>query len=239
MQTQILKILLFFLFPLVCCAQQEDKKVEQADSLFRAKQYTQSYAIYHNLLLDKKYTDAMLLKMAFIQEGLGHHALCLYYLNLYMQASDDQQTEAKMEEFAEKHRLEGYQTNDQTRAIRFFHDHSIQIRSILFVLTFFFFALLIYLKKKDQSLVAASIMVLLFSTLLFMYSTWGNEPAFSIISSTPTYIMNGPSAGASVIAIVEEGHRVKVVDKKDVWLKVQWRDKDAFIKESNVLPVKL
>ncbi len=51
--------------------------------------------------------------------------------------------------------------------------------------------------------------------------------------------MNGPSAGASVISIVRDGHRVQVLGKEDVWLKVQWGEGVAYIKENNLLPVKL
>ena len=48
-----------------------------------------------------------------------------------------------------------------------------------------------------------------------------------------------PSAGASVVAILTAGHRVEVVGKKDVWLKIRWDGETVYIKEGNILPISL
>jgi hypothetical protein len=239
MQTKILKILLILLFPIFCSGQSAHQKIKRADSLYQAKQYTQSYAIYQSLLAQNQYSPAMLLKMAFIQEGLGHQGLCLYYLNLYQHDSDDQQAVAKMEELANKHRLDGYQSSDGSRFIHFSQKNSLQITGGLCVLIFLFFALLFYQKRKGNNIVVAMLFLIFFSTLLFVVTNWGGKPSQVIVSSGATYLMSGPSAGASVTAILDDGHRLTVQDKKDVWLKVKWKDRDAYVKGNNVLPVKL
>jgi hypothetical protein len=236
MQTKILKILLILLVPIFCMGQ-ASQQIVRADSLYRTKQYTQSYTIYNSLLAQNQYSSAMLLKMAYIQEGLGHQGLCLYYLNLYQHASDDQQAVTKMEELANKHRLDGYQSSDGSHILLFFQKNKLQITVALSVFIFFFFALVFYQKRKGTSIVVAMFFVVVFSALLFVVTNWGNKPTLAIISNSATYLMSGPSAGASVVAIVEEGHRLTIVGKKDVWLKVKWRDKDVFIKESSVLPI--
>ena len=51
--------------------------------------------------------------------------------------------------------------------------------------------------------------------------------------------MEGPSSGSSVLAIVSEGHKLTIEGKYDVWFKVKWNGKDAFIKESSLLPLTL
>lgn len=226
-------------FPLVAMSQNIVEKMNRADSLFQARQYTQSYTIYQNLLLEKKYSTAMLLKMAFIQEGLEHMGLCLYYLNLYQKASDDLQTSSKMEELAEKHRLEGYQSSDNSRMLHYIQKNNIQIQTTLGALLLFSFVLLVYHKRKSKNLMGSSILVFFFASLLLAISNWGSRPRLAIISANLTYLMSGPSAGSSVIAIVDEGHRLTIEDQQDVWLKVKWRDKDAFIKEHNVLHILL
>src|SRR5690348_1763124 len=99
LQTWFLKFVItssFFFFCLVTVAQAQ--KIKQADSLFQAKQYTQSLALYQSVFNEKKYSPAMLLKMAYIQEGLGKIGQTLYYLRLYYLASDDEQALHKMEE---------------------------------------------------------------------------------------------------------------------------------------------
>lgn len=239
MQTQILKILLILLFPIFCLGQGAQQKIKRADSLYRAKQYTQSYAIYQSLLGQNQYSPAMLLKMAYIQEGLGHQGLCLYYLNLYQHASDDQQAVTKMEELANKHRLEGYQSSDGSRFIHFLLKNSLRITGGLCAIIFLCFALLFYQKRKGNSVVVAMLLLIFFSALLFVVTNWGGKPSQVIVSSGATYLMSGPSAGASVTAILNEGHRMTVQGKRDVWLKVKWKDMDAYVKQSNVLTIKL
>ncbi|MFM9840903.1 MAG: hypothetical protein ACKVOQ_21730 [Cyclobacteriaceae bacterium] len=238
MQTKVLKILLILLVPIFCMGQ-ASQQIVCADSLYRAKQYTQSYTIYKSLLAQNQYSPATLLKMAYIQEGLGHQGLCLYYLNLYHHASGDHQAVTKMEELANKHRLEGYQSSDGSRILHFFQKNKLQITVALSVFIFFFFALVFYQKRKGTSIVVAMFFVVFFSALLFVVTNWGNKPTLAIISNSATYLMSGPSAGASVVAIVEEGHRLTIVGEKDVWLKVKWQDKDVFIKESSVLPISI
>lgn len=237
MQIKILKILLILLFPILCLGQSAQQKIKRADSLYRAKQYTQSYAIYKSLLAQNQYSLAMLLKMAYIQEGLGHQGLCLYYLNLYQHASDDHQAAFKMEELASKHRLEGYQSSENSRFLHFFYKNGSRIIIGLSLFIFFFFALTVYQKRKDSSIIVTTLVVVFSSALLFAVANWSDKPSLAIISSNATYLMSGPSAGASVVAILEEGHRITIVGKKDVWLEAKWHNKDVFIKESSVLPV--
>ncbi|MBK7650109.1 MAG: hypothetical protein IPJ20_04215 [Flammeovirgaceae bacterium] len=50
-----------------------------------------------------RYTPAMLLKMAYIQEGLGRISQSIYYLQLYYKATNDEQALSKIEELATKH----------------------------------------------------------------------------------------------------------------------------------------
>jgi hypothetical protein len=239
MQTKVLKILLIMFFPLFCLAQINRQKIARADSLFRTKQFTQSFTIYQALLAQNQYSPAMLLKMAFIQEGLGHQGLCLYYLNLYQQVSDDHQAATKMEDLANKHRLEGYQSSDGSRVMHFFQKNNLRIVALLSVIIFFFFALLFYQKRKGDGVVATVLLIAFFSVSLFAVANWGGKPSQVIISSGTTYLMSGPSAGASVISILDEGHRLTVQSEKDVWLKVKWKEKDAYVKKNNVLSIRL
>jgi uncharacterized protein YgiM (DUF1202 family) len=44
----------------------------------------------------------------------------------------------------------------------------------------------------------------------------------------------GPSSSSDVIGIVKAGHRVKIIDHKDVWVKIQWGEKTVYTKEKNI-----
>ena len=221
-------------------AQSHPTELKKADSLFQAKQYTQSFEHYSSLLKEKHYSPAMLLKMAYSQEGLGHTSMSLYYLNLYYMASHDEQALTKMEEIASKNRLEGYQLSDFSNLFTLLQRHSFQITMFLLSLILFFFALMFYQKIKQQKKpLGPAIAVVFFLALLYVHNHAGDYLKVGIVSESSTYLMSGPSAGSSVIDIISEGHQLKILGQNDVWIKVSWKDKEAFIKESSLLPVSL
>ena len=77
------------------------------------------------------------------------------------------------------------------------------------------------------------------SALFMLHISQQTLWAKAIIAHDNTYLMNGPSAGASVLAIVRDGHRVEVLGKKDVWTKVKLGESEGYIRTSNLLPVNL
>src|SRR3954471_13835099 len=108
-----LKFLVMFfasalLGPFNAQAQQFSHRLAVADSLFSTKQYTQSLEQYKTVLDQRQYTPAMLLKMAYIQEGLSNIGPSMYYLNLYFLSSNDKSALKKMEDMATKYNLKGY-----------------------------------------------------------------------------------------------------------------------------------
>jgi len=79
----LIKLIVLLTFTNVL-AQENEKDIELADSLFNQQKYTQSFEIYNRILkTDNLTSPAMLLKMAYIKEGLGDYSNALYYLNLY------------------------------------------------------------------------------------------------------------------------------------------------------------
>lgn len=241
-QTHILKFLLLIVvsfLSLIANADSFSTKLSQADSLFKLKRYTQSFEIYDALLSVDQYSPAMLLKMAYIQEGLGKVSKSLYYLNLYFLATGDEQTLEKLKEIATRNSLEGY---DDTEEQHFYYHLERNSRLIEFVLVSLVVAASAWLyRAKSKSQVITSPVLGLFLTII-MLALMVNFPINDnavIISSGNTYLMKGPSAGANVLGIVNEGHKLKVIKSKDVWLEVEWLDQPAFIKADRVLPVKL
>jgi hypothetical protein len=243
-QTRFLKKILISgllgLISLNATGQSHPIALKKADSLFQAKLYTQSFEHYASLLSDNYYSPAMLLKMAYCQEGLGHTSMSLYYLNLYYLASHDEQALGKMEEIATKNRLEGYQLSDFSNLFTLLQRYSFQISVVLLSVILFFFVLAFYQKFKQQKRpFAPAIGIVLFLALLFAHNQTQDYLKVGIVSESSTYIMSGPSAGSSVIDIIDEGHQVKILGQQDVWVKVSWKDKEVFIKESSLLPVQL
>jgi len=81
MQKRVYNILLFLIITFSAVGQ--ENILTRADSLYATKQYTQAFERYEVLFAGGRYSPAMLLKMAYIQEGLGHLGESLYYINLY------------------------------------------------------------------------------------------------------------------------------------------------------------
>jgi uncharacterized membrane protein SpoIIM required for sporulation len=215
-------------------------RLKTADSLFQQKRYTQSFEHYEEMLKQKQYTPSMLLKMAFIKEGLLQIGQSMYYLNLYFLATHDRTALGKMNELATKFHLEGYETSETDQFLLFYHDHNLYISAALFALMVFMVSLMIYtrtrLKRRPVVSFTFLVVVILVSGAHVYY---GSKTESGIFTQPSTYIMSGPSAAASVIEIVGDGHRVDVIGKKDVWIKIKWDNQVAYVRENTLLPIKL
>ena len=243
LQKHILKIaVIFFLCTstLVFAQSEVPSSLDIADSLFQQKQYTQSLELYQSILhTDRQFTPAMLLKMAYIQEGLGHLSQSMYYLNLYYLNTHDEHTLQKMEEIAVKNKLTGYESSDITKALFLLNENRISITWSLLAICLFLFSIAVFQKRRK---VNPQVALTFLGIVLIMLVTHTNLKFISdsaILTAQQTYLMSGPSAGSSVIAIVKEGHKVEVHEKNDVWMKVTWNDREVYVKEDDLLLIKL
>jgi len=210
-------------------------RLQQADSLFNAKRYTQSLEHYRSIFEKDQVTPAMLLKMAYIEEGLHQTGQALYYLNLYYDLTRDNEVLEKMEELATKFNLAGYEQNDKTRILSFYHDYYDRITLGLIGVALLVLAIALVLKWRKAKPLAPVIVLQLFLVMLLLHLNVGEETPVGIVSAQQTYLMDGPSAGASVISVIDAGHRVKIIGHNDVWVKILWEDEPVFIKENSLL----
>lgn len=221
-------------------AQTSGHRLNTADSLFDAQRYTQSLEHYEEILRQRQYTPSMLLKMAYVNEGLDHIGAAMYYLNLYWVATHDKSVINKMDELAEKFDLEGYETTDSDRFWAFYQDQHLNI-SLLLAASIILALAVVYRTRirLHQRPLGSAITVAALAILLFMHQQYGDVRLKGIIAQPSTYLMAGPSAGAPVIDVVGDGHRVQVIGKKDVWLKVRWDDDVAYVKQNSLRPIRL
>lgn len=244
MQSRVLKIVnlswFLFLFPLALCAQSNNPLLVRADSLFQQKRYIQSLELYQRLFEDHRYTPAMLLRMAYVEEGLNNVSRSAYYLNLYYLATQDEDALTKLEELARKNRLEGYASNQMDGIRSFYLAHYDTLTYILLGLALLTFAItltqrLAFKNKPVGEFIVLCIVAALFAAHFSQQSRW----AQAIIAKNNTYILNGPSAGASVLSIVRDGHRVEVLGTHDIWTKIRIGDSEGYVRSTSLLPVKL
>ena len=220
-------------------AQDNARDLDVADSLFNERKYTQSFEIYDRIMKSENRTSpAMLLKMAYIKEGLGDYSNALYYLNLYYLQTHNKRALRKMEDVAKKYNLEGYKYTDVEFFMNVFYRYYSAIVYGLSGLVFILIGYMVYKKLRMKVNPGFSLFYLFIVVgLLFYVVNFGKRYQKGIIISPDTYLMDGPSSGAKLIAIADMGHRVHVLGKDDVWVKVEWEGSTAYIKENNILQI--
>ncbi len=243
-QKQVLKIVAattaFLAIFLSSPAQVFDYRLKMADSLFTKKQYTQSLDIYRDIFKQHTYSPAMLLRMAYIEEGLGQNSMALYYINLYYEITHDQSALAKMEDMATRYNLAGYEYNKTDYTLAIIAENKTAIITGLASICLVLLALMIYTirRKKIKPYISFSFFILT-AILLISFANRDLSPPNGIVQNAPAYLMSGPSPGAKVVAIINEGNRLPIRGHHDVWVKVKWHDGYAYLKENQVLEVKL
>jgi tetratricopeptide (TPR) repeat protein len=215
-------------------------RLKMADSLFTQKQYTQSLELYREIFTQQSYSPAMLLRMAYIEEGLGQNPMALYYINLYYELTHDETALSKMEDMAVRYNLTGYEASRTDHARALVAEAKPAIITALTAICILLVAIMIYTVKKKKVKPFISFSFLILTTLLLVTFTNRNlNPVNGITLNAPAYLMSGPSPAATVVGIVTDGHRLPIRDRQDVWVKVKWRDGYAYLKENQVLEVKL
>ncbi|MBV6647338.1 MAG: hypothetical protein KI790_17905 [Cyclobacteriaceae bacterium] len=228
------------LFLLIACLSAsyilKARSVERADSLFALQKYTEAFVLYETIFEeDKKASPAMLLKMAFIKEGLGNYVSALYYLNTYYQLTSDKKTLNKMREVAEQHDLVGYEYSDVDFFFNVLHRYEFHIIGALLAFSLML-AAYIYRKRTNNELpVTASLLQLLTIVVILLISNDLLSQEIGIVAKDKTLLMTGPSAGAEPVELIDSGHRLHVIEHGELWSKVQWNEQEVYLRKNRLL----
>ena len=230
---------MLLLWYVTAAAQPATQLLIQADTLFGRKQYIKSFSLYEQILTNTgQATPAMLLRMAFIREGLGDYTQALYYLNLYYRQKPRQSVALKMEELANRHNLKGYQFSD---ADFFFIWYDRYYEYLVAALLLLSGLLLITVTRKKLlgrfvlSRHGIGLMLLLLLNLGLLNLRFDARTA--IVARENAYLMSAPSAGARLVHISRKGNRLPVSGRQDIWLKTEWNGQTAFVRQQHVLLV--
>lgn len=244
MQTNLTKKTLLLVQLLLWCGslfgQPAETLLLQADTLFRGKQYTEALRKYGQLLDQTgQATPAMLLRMAFIAEGLGDYTQSLYYLNLYYRQTPRQAVAVKMEELAARHNLSGYRFSDIDFFFIWYDRYYAYLTAGLILLSLLLLGIAARKKLKGRFVLirhgVGFILILLLNVALLNLRS---DPTQAIVSQDGAYLMNAPSAGAGLVHIVGKGNRLDVSGRQDIWLKTEWNGQTAYVRQHHVLLVK-
>ncbi len=214
--------------------------LHQADTLFRARRYTESLRTYEQILQGSgQATPAMLLRMAFIEEGLGRYTEALYYLNLYYRRHPRQAVAVKMEDIAARYNLTGYQFSDLDFFFIWYDRYYDYLMGGLLLLSLLLLALAARKKLKGRFVLirhgGGLLLILLLNLALLNLRSGAGQ---AIVHYDGAYLMNAPSAGARLVHIVPKGNRLAIRGRQDIWLKTEWNGNPAYVRQHQVLVVK-
>lgn len=229
-------LFLVLLFTPKSFAQGPFVQLHRADSLFESKKYIESFEIYHQILdSSDQYSPRMLLRMAFIKEGLGDYTSALYYLNLFYFYNPDKEVLKKMEEIGLKYKLTGYNYTDLDYFISIYNEYYNYILISLIAFSLAYFIYMLVNRRTKSSLRPFYFIVML--VVAFYVSNFNLTPPKGIIANSGVHLMSSPSAGATLVDIVDKGHRVTILSKEDIWYKINWNGTQAYIRENNLIKV--
>lgn len=216
------------------------ENLQVADSLFEAQKYTESFEHYRAVYDAGRYSPAMLLHMAFIKEGLGQSAESLFYLNQYYLLTLDRSAHRKMSELAQNNELMGYRYSDLEFLISIFARFRETGIMLALAACILLAALVLRYKWRKKQKPVTGLVFLTICLLITAAFTNLTKPApHGIIMSNQAYLLDQPSAGGNLIEIAGKGHRVKILDDGEVWVKIAWKDKKAYIRKQNLWSVEI
>ncbi|WP_205499768.1 SH3 domain-containing protein [Rufibacter psychrotolerans] len=218
-------------------AQEPTQLLSKADSLYAHHQYTQALEIYEKLLAQNRiYSPQMLLKMAYIHEGLQQYTHSMLYLQLFYSKSPSRSVLRKMEEVGLQQHLSGYEYTDWDFFKTQFYKYYSKILELLLAGAVIAMTLLVrrWLKKKPISS-EAMVGFLGYLGFIFYFANFLTLDQQGIIQNGNVPIMNAPSAGAGLVASVGTGHKVNILGQEDIWYQIEWKGQPAYIRKNNLL----
>jgi tetratricopeptide (TPR) repeat protein len=209
---------------------------QKADSLFNAKDYLQATIAYQDLIekhdINKKNA---FIKMAYIAEQQGDFPKAIYYLSELYEIRPDDELFGKINKIASENGFGGFERSDFNFLITFYKQYYFFIVPILLLLAAF--TLYYSFQKKSSNAIFPkryaflSLIVCLFALLLTnLPSTY----SLGIIKSKEAFMREGPSSGSEFVGKINEGNRVNIIGKKDIWYQILWQRRVIYIKESDL-----
>ncbi|PSR54203.1 SH3 domain-containing protein [Adhaeribacter arboris] len=241
MQNTYLKYLsIFFVFFVISLqptySQENRNPITIADSLFNQKQYTEALAQYEKILVNQQqYSPSMLLKMAFIKEGLRDYTGTMYYLHLYYSKTPNRAVLRKMEDLAQSHQLTGYEYSDLQFFKTQFNKFYLHLLEGMLLLAVVIITLTTFRRKNKPISNNFKIGFTLYLAFIFYYINFLDFGQEGIIRYNRIPVMSAPSAGATWLATANQGHKLKLTGEKDIWYEVQWKNQRAYIRKQNIL----
>jgi hypothetical protein len=217
-------------------AQTVTPALEKADSLYEAGQAGPAFRQYRLVReQDQQQSAQQLFRMAYVQEGLGHYPAALYYLSVAQTWYPRHTTWRKMVALAQANRLTGYpDTWRQSLTITFQRYYNRLLQALLAVAVAAG-TLLLVRRQRAGKVWWGMYAIYLVSVAIFLNLL---APAkIGLVARPHAALMTGPSAGAAWLTTAAAGDRFEVQGQQDIWYRVKWQGRDAYIRRPDLLLV--
>ncbi len=227
-------IVVFIFFGSFFTSLANEELQSQADSLFVQQKYTEAFQLYETIFQAGNFSESMLLKMAFIKDGLGNYVDALYYLDMYYKNSADKSVVGKIEEISNEKNLIGYSYDDSHFFVALLNKYRGQIQLLMVAIAIFLSVYIFKKRQLNEKPVTASVFQLISLTALLLIANNSYRDTYGIISQNSTLLRDGPSAGAEPVEMVNKGHKVTVLHRSAVWTKIDWEGEEVYIRNGKI-----
>ncbi|WP_133257178.1 hypothetical protein [Hymenobacter edaphi] len=206
-----------------------------ADSLFAGGRPLEAYQQYRQLLHRRLVSRQQLLRMAAVQESHDQYPAALYYLNLYQQYYPSPVVWRKTAELAAAHRLTGYPDNWRQQlglSLRRYYPTVLQGLLAIGVAV----GTLLLVRRRGLARgwwLTYGFYLLFVAAFLNIFDT----STVGLVCRPRAALMSAPSAGAAWLTTAAAGDRLLVRGQQDIWYKVLWRGRTAYIRQHDLLLV--
>ena len=209
--------------------------LQKADSLFEKGQYAAAVPLFRAQVWQQRLVSGqLLLRLAYAEHRLGHLPAEMLYLNLALARQPRLSTWQRLVALAQQQRLVGYpgtwQQELRVQAARYYYPvlQGLLSGAVLG-------AALLLLRRRARRGTWLAYGGYLLATGAYLY---GLRPApTGIVARAGTALMAGPSAGAAWLSTATPGDRLPVLGRQDIWLRVRWQERVAYVRATDALVV--
>ncbi|MBD2770059.1 hypothetical protein IC235_19400 [Hymenobacter sp. BT664] len=208
--------------------------LRQADSLFAAGQYAAAMPPYkQQVWQQRRASPELLLKMAYAQQQLGHYPAALLYLSLAQAREPRVRTWRQLAALAAQHRLVGYPVTWQQELrvqVQRYYYPGLQVLLAIAVASAIW---LLWRRASRSTWLGFGV----YTGLLGIYLHLLRPQPAGLVARAGAALMAGPSAGAPWLSTAAIGDRLLVLGREDIWYRVEWQQRVAFVREADLVVV--
>ena len=224
------------LSPLAAAEKNSAAAQQRADSLFATGQLAPATALYRaQVWQQRQVSPRLLLRLAYAEQQLGRPTAALLYLSMAQARQPRLSTWRQLVALATRQRLVGYPaTWQQELRVQWQRYYYAGLQALLAGAVVSLIGLVLRRRQAGPGWWAALAGYALFTGA---YLELLRPAPAALVARPGATLMAGPAAGAPWLSTATVGDRLLVLGHQDIWCRVRWQEREAFIRATDVLEV--